>query len=114
MPIPRHSGDVIVSTEGAAPEQAPRWKLPEEQRLGPDRPPVGGYQRTTDVRVSVTDPDTTPVRTGSSTSLECYDQYGVDGGTARIILAALVTPADVMENVPPRDLLWRVCFRRKP
>lgn len=37
----------------------------------------------------------------------------VDGGTARIILAALVTPADVMENVPLRDLLWRVCFRRK-
>ena len=31
----------------------------------------------------------------------------------RIILAALVTPADVMENVPLRDLLWRVCFRRK-
>jgi hypothetical protein len=31
----------------------------------------------------------------------------------RIILAALVTPADVMENVPLRDLLWRVCFQRK-
>ncbi len=37
----------------------------------------------------------------------------VNGGKARIILAALVTPADVMENVPMRDLLWRVCFRRK-
>jgi hypothetical protein len=37
----------------------------------------------------------------------------VDGGKRRIILAALVTPADVMENVPLRDLLWRVCFRRK-
>ena len=37
----------------------------------------------------------------------------VDGGKARILLAALVTPADVMENVPLRDLLWRVCFRRK-
>jgi hypothetical protein len=37
----------------------------------------------------------------------------VDGGQARIIVAALVTPADVMENVPLRDLLWRVCFRRK-
>ena len=33
--------------------------------------------------------------------------------SVRIILAALVTPADVMENVPLRDLLWRVCFRRK-
>jgi hypothetical protein len=37
----------------------------------------------------------------------------VDGGKRRIILAALVTPADVMENVPMQDLLWRVCFRRK-
>ena len=36
-----------------------------------------------------------------------------DGGKRRIILAAFVTPADVMENVPLRDLLWRVCFRRK-
>ena len=42
-----------------------------------------------------------------------HDHYVVDGGKARIILAALVTPADVMENVPMRDLLWRVCFRRK-
>jgi hypothetical protein len=24
-----------------------------------------------------------------------------------------LTPADAMENVPMRDLLWRVCFRRK-
>jgi hypothetical protein len=42
-----------------------------------------------------------------------HDHYVVDGGKARIILAALVTPADVMENVPLQDLLWRVCFRRK-
>jgi hypothetical protein len=34
-------------------------------------------------------------------------------GKRRIILAALVTPADVMENVPLQDLLWRVCFRHK-
>jgi hypothetical protein len=42
-----------------------------------------------------------------------HDHYVVDGGKRRIILAILVTPADVMENVPLRDLLWRVCFRRK-
>ncbi len=47
------------------------------------------------------------------THLGYQDHYVVDGGRARIILAALVTPADVMENVPLRDLLWRVCFRRK-
>ena len=47
------------------------------------------------------------------TALGYHDHYGVDGGKRRIILAALVTPADVMENVPLQDLLWRVCFRRK-
>jgi Transposase DDE domain len=29
------------------------------------------------------------------------------------MIGQLVTPADVMENVPLRDLLWRVCVRRK-
>ena len=69
--------------------------------------------RTSDFRVSTTDPDATPMRTGSATMLGYHDHYVVDGGKGRIILAALVTPADVMENVPLRDLLWRVCFRRK-
>jgi len=63
--------------------------------------------------VSPTDPDATPMRTGSEAALGYHDHYVVDGGKARIILAALVTPADVMENVPMQDLLWRVCFRRK-
>ena len=53
------------------------------------------------------------MRTGRGTTLGYHDHYVVDGGKRRIILAALVTPADVMENVPLRDLLWRVCFRRK-
>jgi hypothetical protein len=51
--------------------------------------------------------------TSAGTRLGYHDHYVVDGGKRRIILAALVTPADVMENVPLRDLLWRVCFRRK-
>jgi hypothetical protein len=89
----------------------PPWKLLDERRLDPDRPAVGSYQRTTDFRVSTTDPDATPMHTGAGTSLGYHDHYVVDGGKARIILAALVTPADVMENVPLRDLLWRVCFR---
>ena len=95
------------------PTAAPPWKLLEERRLDPNRPAVGRYRRTTDFRVSGTDPDAAPMWTGSSTSLGYQDHYVVDGGKARIILAALVTPADVMENVPLRDLLWRVCFRRK-
>jgi hypothetical protein len=35
----------------------------------------------------------------------------VDGGKARIILGVLVTAADVMENMPFLDMVWRACFR---
>ncbi len=94
-----------------APEQP--WKLLEERRLDPDRPANGSYQRTSDWRVSVTDADATPMRIGGGTALGYHDHYVIDGGKARVILAALVTPADVMENVPMRDLLWRVRFRYK-
>ena len=95
------------------PEPAPRWKLLEERRLDPHRPAIGTYRRTSDLRISPIDPDATPMRIASGTSLGYHDHYVVDGGKGRIILAALVTPADVMENVPLRDLLWRICFRRK-
>ena len=104
---------VLSSAAATAPEPAPRRKLLEERRLDPHRPGIGSYRRTTDFRVSLTDPDATPMRTGNGTRLGYHDHYVVDGGKARIVLAALVTPADVMENVPLRDLLWRVCFRRK-
>src|SRR5215217_7301619 len=45
--------------------------------------------------------------------LGSHDHYVVDAGKRRVILAALVTPADVMESQAMRDRLWRVCFRRK-
>ena len=89
------------------------WRLLEERRLDPNRPPIGSYRRTTDFRVSPTDPDATPMRDRRADRLGYHDHYVVDGGKARIILAALVTPADVMENLPMLDLLWRVCFRWK-
>ena len=47
-----------------------------------DRPAVGSYRRTTDFRVSTTDPDATPMRTGNGTSLGYHDHYVVDGGKA--------------------------------
>ena len=40
-----------------------------------------------------------------------HTHYVVDGGRARVILQALVTPADVTENQPMLDLLWRTRFR---
>ena len=99
--------------EGPPAAAEPPWRLLEQRRLDPHRPPVGSYRRTTGFRVSPTDPDAAPMRTGVGTSLGYHDHYVVDGGKPRVILAALVTPADVMENVPLRDLLWRVRFRRK-
>jgi transposase len=89
------------------------WRLLEARRLDPNRPSDGTYDRMSEWLVSTTDPDATPMRTGARTVLGYHDHYVVDGGKARVILAALVTPADVMENVPLRDLLWRVCFRWK-
>jgi hypothetical protein len=49
--------------------------------------------------------------TGQRAALGYHDHYVVDGGKQRIILYALVTPADVMENEPMLDLVRRVKFR---
>lgn len=74
----------------------------------------GLYQRTADLRISTTDPDATPMRLkGGGTHLGYHVHYVVDGGKARIILQALVTPSEVMDNQPMLDLLWRVRFRWK-
>src|SRR5215213_5053443 len=74
----------------------------------------GAYRRTADFRVSTTDPDATPMLQGSGrTHLDYQDHYVVDGGKARIILAALVAPAEVQENQPALDLLWWTRFRWK-
>ena len=74
---------------------------------------IGGYRRTSDFRVSTTDPDATPMWTGPARPPRLPRPLRRRRRQGRIILAALVTPADVMENLPMRDLLWRVCFRRK-
>ena len=81
----------------------------------PDRAQRSGpYRRTADFRVSTTDPDATPMPQGDGrTRLGYQDHYVVDGGRARIILTALVTPAEVQENQPALDLLWWTRFRWK-
>jgi transposase len=94
-----------------AAERASTWKLLEQRRLDPERPLIAGYQRLSDLRVSRTDPDAALMSDSRSSALGYHDHYAVDGGRARIILGALVTPADVMENVPLQDLLWRARFR---
>ena len=89
------------------------WKLLDQHRLDPDRPASCSYQRITALRVSTTDADAVPMRAhpGDRAKLGYHDHYVVDGGKARIIVAAVVTPADVMENTPMLDLLHRVRFR---
>jgi transposase len=96
-----------------AEENNAAWRLLEQRRLDPHRRSTKGYRRTSDDHVSRTDPDAVPMKhhNGDRVKLGYHDHYVVDGGKARIILAALVTPADVMENQAMLDLLWRVRFR---
>ena len=116
-PVPPTALPASLTAEKAAElaaENASVWKLLEQRRLDPARPPSGPYQRLTDLRVSTTDPDATLMRLkGGGTRLGYHDHYVVDGGKGRIILAAFVTPADVLENTPMLDLLRRVSFRWK-
>jgi Transposase DDE domain len=74
----------------------------------------GLYQRTADFKVSTTDPDATAMRLkGGGTHVGYHTHYVVDGGKARIILQVLVTPSEVMDNQPMRDLIYRTRFRWK-
>jgi len=52
-----------------------------------------GYQRLAYLRVSTTDPDATLMPTKDGADMGYHTHYVVDGGNARIILMALVTPA---------------------
>ncbi len=70
------------------------------------------YVRVSHWLTSRTDPDAQPMKTrGSRAKLGYHNQYVVDGGKARIILATLVTAASVMENTPMLDLARWVRFR---
>jgi transposase len=91
-----------------------RWDLLEQCRLDPARPASDGYERKSDRQVSRTDADAMAMKSrGEHAVLGYHDHYVIDGGKARIILNALVTPADVMENAPMLPLLRRAMFRWK-
>jgi transposase len=79
----------------------------------PDRTIVrGGYRRRSDYELSPTDPDAALMQHKRGASRMGYHaHYVVDGGKARVILNVLVTPADVTENQPMLDLLFRTIFR---
>jgi transposase len=71
------------------------------------------YQRMADYFVSTTDPDATLMETTKGADMGYRTHYVVDGGRARIIVGVLVTPSEVMDNQPMRDLVFRACFRWK-
>ena len=72
-----------------------------------------GYRRMADLRMSTTDPDASPMqcKNKGASRLGYQTHYVVDGGKARVILDALVTLAEVTENLPMLDLLFRSHFR---
>jgi len=85
-----------------------------EERGAQDRRVKGRtYQRIADLQVSTTDPDATIMHSKGGVDLGYHTHYVVDGGRARIIVAELVTPSEVMDNQPMLDLLWRMRFRWK-
>ncbi len=73
-----------------------------------------GYRRMADLRVSTTDPDASPMhqkKKGGASRLGYQAHYAVDGGKARVILDVLVTGAEVTENLPMLEMLFRSRFR---
>ncbi len=68
--------------------------------------------KRSDEIVSKTDPDARLAGHVKATAKMGYKaHYVVDGGKARVILNALVTRADLQDNQPMLDLLWRTNFR---
>jgi hypothetical protein len=109
----------LLRLSSPSPDQAP---VPDTRAAAADwitrlgrpasRAPNSSYQRIADLWVSTTDPDATLMRKkGGGVHLGYHTHYMVDGGKARIILQALVTPSEVQDNQPMLDLLWRVCLR---
>jgi Transposase DDE domain len=72
-----------------------------------------GYKRMADMRVSTTDPDASPMhqKNKSSGKLGYLTHYVADGGKARVILNVLLTGAEVTENLPMQEILFRSTFR---
>ena len=110
------TGGVVIGAEAAS----------EEEPVSPSRGFVDKYngtrftsrakhwyKRKADYWVSPTDPDATPMKSSNEgkASLGYHNHYVVDGGKARIILAALVTPSSIMDNTPMLDLARWVRFR---
>jgi hypothetical protein len=76
--------------------------------VGPEPPSHRGYRRTSDFRVSPTDPDASPMWDWGVIRLGYHDHDVVAGGKRRIILAALVTPTvvEAHKNAIRKRQVW--------
>lgn len=108
--------EAVAQTEPMAVSESPAnplWLIEKYNgtRLNDQR--TATYERVTDQKVSPTDPDASPMSNANcaKAKLGYHTHYVVDGGKARIILAALVTPASVMDNTPMLDLERWTRFR---
>jgi transposase len=112
VPLPVSLDDATQQDLIRTNEQRHDWI---EQVGKPNREVIRGtYRRMADFVVSTTDPDATVMPTkGEGRHLGYHTHYVVDGGKARIIMAVLVTPSEVMENQPMLDLVFRTRFRWK-
>lgn len=109
-PLARRPAFPVSEPDRALPARAPRPSLGEEEVRSQGRPagePNGSGRQADAVR-------------RQRLKARLPQQYVVDGGPARIILATLVTSAAVMENSPMLDL-WLagsafagLCERSKP
>src|SRR5215203_697759 len=114
-------GAVVVATVGAAGEASRAlarknaWQHRGIAGAGrQERESVRwGYKRMADMRVSTTDPDASPMhqKNKRGSRLGYLTHYAVDGGKARVVLNVLVTAAEVTENLPMREMLFRSTFR---
>jgi transposase len=115
----QHVQTLFVDAQPPAPTRQPTTrparsllKKYDGARLLGIRTSQDGYRRLADYRVCPTDPEATPLRgEGGPSRLGYHTHYVVDGGKARIVLAALVTPASIADNTPMLDLARWARFR---
>ncbi len=114
-PLPKQLPASLSQQEREALSQSNAERHDWIEQLGAQDRQVKGrsYQRMADFVASTTDPDATLMETKNGAALGYRTHYVVDGGKARIILGVLVTPSEVTDNHPMRDLIFRTRFRWK-
>ncbi len=104
--MPRPERDLMEDWVQSYQEKAPRIRHGKKS----------SYQRLATRRTSLPDADATPIR--GKKEIGYHMHYMVDGGRNRIILGALVTPADILDHTPMLDLIrwgrfrWQIDIQR--